>query len=156
MGRTYDCGSLEHGAAGEGGFDMVSILAAITSLVSVITAGLVAVFSLRQTRSESRSQRSQQYLISILPRRLDALENTWRMVFDLEAGESLTSTRISQLVQYSIWLPESIRDQLIGLFSHPDQITNDQVSRVRNELLLSSGAQQIDILRANLVEVHAT
>lgn len=131
---------------------MLSTVAAITSLASVVITGTIAVLTLRQAHSESRNQRSQQYLLAILPRRLDALESTWRMVFDLEVGESLSQARIGELVKHSVWLPDLIRDELIGLFAHPDQITSQGVSQMRRKLLEASGTHQIDALRVSLVD----
>lgn len=132
---------------------MVALFGAIAGLVSVVATGTIAILTLRQTGAESRAQRSQQYLFSILPRRLDALESTWRMIFELEAGMQLSQDRISQLVEFSIWLPVKVRDELIRSVARPDRITTERVSAIRDELLESSGAQLIDVLQARLLDV---
>src|SRR5690242_3105670 len=101
------------------GVGVVALIGAITSCISVIVAGSIAVLTLRQSRVESKSERAHRYTLEILPRRLDALESTWRMIFELEAGVSLSQDRIDQLIQTSIWLPSHIRDSLITLLIDP-------------------------------------
>lgn len=132
---------------------MLALLAAIASLASVLVTGGIAFLTLRQTGAESRAQRSQQYLFSILPRRLNAIENTWRMIFELEAGMQLSSDRISQLVECSIWLPAKARDELVRSAARPDTITTERVKAIRDELLKSSGAPLIDALQAKLISL---
>jgi hypothetical protein len=132
---------------------MIALLGAIASLVSVLATGTIALLTLRQASVNSRAQRSQQYLFSILPRRLDALESTWRMIFELEAGIKLSQDRLSQLVEFSIWLPAKLRDELIRSAARPDTITTERVSVIRDELLKSSGAPLIDVLQAKLLDV---
>jgi hypothetical protein len=132
---------------------MLILIGAVTGLASVVITGAIAVLTLYQAHSESKSQRSQQYLLTILPRRLDALESIWRMVYELEAGESPSQMTISQLIEHSIWLPDVMRDEVIGLFVHPEEITKQDISGIRRKLLEASGSNQIDSLRSSLMDI---
>ena len=147
------CRSARHGW--EGSKDL-SLLSAITALASVIVTGSIAVFTLQRSHKEANSQRRQQYLLAILPRRLDALENTWRMTYELESGMQLTQERSSQLVDASIWLPRDLKDELITVIAHPDKLATQRLSSIRRQLEDASGAPHIDALQSTLIEVPSS
>jgi hypothetical protein len=130
----------------------VNLLSGLVSLVSVAVTGLIAVLTLRRTYKESVNQRSHQFLLAVLPRRLDALENTWRMIFELESGTPLTPEGTNQLVAASIWLPKSVKEEVIKAVTHPSKMTAQQVSDIRNKLEYLSGVPQIDALQESLIK----
>jgi len=119
----------------------------------VAVTGLVAILSLRQAHAESNSQRSHEFLLTILPRQLDALESAWRMIFELESGMTLDQEHINLIVEASIWLPRDLRNEIISLITHPEELSAQRVSDIRRRLEDSSGAPKIDALRSVLIEV---
>lgn len=147
------CRRLGSAHSSQGGATALNLLGALTGLVSVIVTGLVAFLTLQRAHKDASSRRSHEFLLAILPRRLNAFENTWRMIFELESGTLLTPEYTKQLVEVSIWLPRDLRDELITVIAHPDKLTAPRVSSIRRQLEDSSGAAQIDALQSKLIEV---
>lgn len=129
------------------------IISAITALVSVLLSGTITAITLRRTRRESEDRRRHEYLMGILPRRLDALEMAWQLVFSREAGEELSDDAVSKLVSHSIWLPSGLRQSVTAIATDPTTLPNaDQVHTLRLQLSQASGAAALDQLQSHLVE----
>jgi hypothetical protein len=130
----------------------LSIVTGLTGLMSVLATGFIAFVTLRRSSSAADRQHSQEFLLAVLPRRLDAIESIWRTLFQLESGAELTQELTDQVVRASIWLPGDLRRELIGLMVRPDAITSAEISSLRKQLEMSSGATQIDALQLALIK----
>src|SRR5262245_4901233 len=99
--------------------EAATVMTAAAGLASVLASGVIAVLSLRQSRHEHSTRLSHEFLLAALPRRLDAFEKTWRVLYDLESGQRLPPDRIAELVECSIWLPSDIVGSVIPLIAEP-------------------------------------
>lgn len=136
---------------------MLSIWPAIITggvgIVAALTSTLLAFYSIKQTTIDKRDSRAHSLAEQILPRRLDAYETVWARLFELEHSGSLSDQAADQLVAVSVWLPENLRNNLLGLaVSHTTAIDKNQLSEVRHLLLADRVVTNLDIVTTRLGE----
>lgn len=130
----------------------MALLGSITSLVSVIVSGAIALFTIRHAAAESRLRRVQEFALAVLPRRLDAIQTSWALLFDLESGKAIDPARANSFVEASVWLPEKIRSGLTELLANPDAVTAERSAELRDDLEEASGSPLIGISHVSLAE----
>ena len=79
--------------------DAVAVLGAIASLVAVLVSGTVALVTLRSSQREAAATRSQEFLMALLPRRVEAFEEVWRALYLAEGGSPLSEQQRDRVVE---------------------------------------------------------
>ena len=116
----------------------MEVIAAVTGLVAVVSSFFVAVISMRQADHARRSAEDHEIVLSLQPRRLDALEAAWYVVYEAEAGGPIPDADLRRLIELSIWLPKKIRDGVLRVAAAPATAPDD-FSQIRQLLVTASG-----------------
>jgi hypothetical protein len=98
---------------------------------------------MQRAEREHRESYSRQIALALIPRRLDALETAWRVLFHLQAAESLTSDDINSLVGASMWMPDTTRESVLELLSNNDS-PKEHLAHLRRQLVDATGVAEID------------
>ncbi|WP_232666262.1 hypothetical protein [Pseudonocardia sp. TRM90224] len=120
-----------------------SIVAGSVGLASAILATLVSVLTIRRANKQDHEARSQQIALALLPRRLDVLEKIWGELFEIEKNGTVPSSAIDNLIPFTIWLSQPLRDQLFALLLS-DEVRTEAVQALRRELSSASATGAID------------
>lgn len=120
-----------------------AVVAGSVGLAAAILSFIVALATMRGARRDSERAQHLQYALSLVPRRLDAFERAWNLLFTLEARGQLTDNEIEAIVGTTLWMPPILRDELLHLLSR-DSTPPGEILRVRAILIAASGAHEID------------
>ena len=128
--------------------DAVAVLGAIASLVAVLVSGTVALVTLRSSQREAAATRSQEFLMALLPRRVEAFEEVWRALYLAEGGSPLSEQQRDRVVERSLWLPEKAGKQVLSLLAQEGLPDSDDTRRVRDALKESSGSTALESIQS--------
>lgn len=118
----------------------MEMIAAVTSLVSVLISGTVAILTVRHAASESKRRRVQEFALAVMPRRLESIQMAWLLLFELEASREVPRARADRFIESSIWLPRELRSRLIEVLTRPSILTDEVSGSLRAGLEAASGA----------------
>ena len=121
-----------------------SIIAGSVAMASTVLSFVIAITTMRRSHVDSMESRSQQIALSLMSRRLDAIELSWQYLFKLQSGKALSDREVDQLVGSTMWLPASLRDSLLQMITGKSD-TPQAFASLRKELLNASGMSEIDM-----------
>lgn len=119
-----------------------ALIAGFIGLASALLSFLSARRALDRTREESRDNRAHQRNLLVWGRRLDAIENVWQNMFEVERADTLTADSRVELVRAVVWLPDEIGRTVLALVLAYDRAASaeaksDALAGLREALLNS-------------------
>jgi hypothetical protein len=91
--------------------------AIVTGLVSIALSVIsyrAANRQLRNQLADNASNRRHQILLSIITKRQQAIEDTWKLLFILERQGELNEKELDIYIRSLMWLPSNLRDMCLG------------------------------------------
>lgn len=128
--------------------ETADVLGAVTVLISVLMSGLLAWLTLRHSRKESDVRRSHELYLAFLPRRIDAFEKVWKILYDIEASGTLEPQQVDYVVESSLWLPPEVRSVVLQVVIDPQIADAAQLKHARDCIERMSGATRIQEVQA--------
>jgi hypothetical protein len=126
-------------------------LTALIPLASIIVSAVLTIASLSFAFFQASRKSAEDYTLSLLPRRLDAIELFWSLIFQRDSGGSLTDEQLERAIKASLWLPGDIRNGILeAVTSTP--VDTSQLSRSRKQLLAVGGVEGLDRLQSKSIE----
>lgn len=119
------------------------LLPAVVGILSASLSALIAYTTIRRNSLDRRLERSQQTAVVLLPRRLEAYEELWRSLIEIERVGSISPDMADKLARFTIWLPSELRDATLRLILGEEQSAG-AVSNIRSELLRDVAISNID------------
>lgn len=142
------------------------ISSVISSLIAASIGALSAVLSYRmaqrqaqmaheqisQMSAENEKNRKYQSFHLALPKRFEAAEIIWHLLFQIEHKNLLTAEDEYKFIAAQMWLPENLRSQLIRLLIDWEKIQHQnsiqysleqQINHCRKELIQLIGLEKL-------------
>ncbi len=131
-----------------------AIIAGSVGLASTILSTLIALYTINKTQLDRQQSRSQDIAIAILPRRLDALQQTWKHLYKFQITNIYSNDYADELIEAAMWLPSNLRQALLSAlrssFANPEQ-----VKRVQSMIIDAAAVSEIDVALKRLSEKEA-
>jgi hypothetical protein len=103
-----------------------AIIGSLVTGSAVVSASLGGSWlQMRHQAKAARQQFLQERLAALLPKRQDALQETWSLVHRVGAGQPLSEHELMTYLPHTLWLPYKIRMTALQLILNP----GDEVAR---------------------------
>lgn len=126
-----------------------TIVAGAVALSSAMLSAVIALYSIRQNSKNDQRTRSHSIAVALLPIRVEALQATWKYLLDIESGIKVPQAETDQLVVSSMWLPPSLRQELLTAILDPEP-GKEQLNQIRAHILHAAATSEVDVALSRL------
>jgi hypothetical protein len=123
--------------------DWVVVVGSLTGLLAVVSSGVVAIVTIRNQASTAAEERAQEFLLALLPRRVEAFERVWTALYTVESGGHLTDGQQETIVASSLWLPTDVRERTLAILADSAVVSHERAAEARRVLQARSGADSL-------------
>lgn len=121
------------------------VVASLVALAAAAMALLSARHQVAVMAAENEANRRHAVVLLTQVRRLDAVERVWRLLWNVETADRLSTSEQDDFVRSLVWFPQDLQRVALDLLlrlEHGGRIDVDHIARLRSRLIRLTSVDQ--------------